>query len=328
MGIPAVLIGIQIPAWVSFLLSPEMRWRADFRAYYVAGSILRAGQASHLYDVASDNLTSAFIHPAYEAVLYLPLSFLSIGAAHVIWAAINFVLIFVLCRTLSEHIPNLRALLPWLPAALTFSFVPIGHTLMQGQDSLLLALLFAIALTKLHKEHLFTAGILVGLGAFRFQFLIPLIVLFALWRGWRILLSVMVSGGAALLASCALVGIRAQVHYFSVLRELADPSRQAVTHMANIRAVMTAAGLGSVTLVVLVSAGILIAIAWMGRAMSWSSRLLLAICAGCLLSYHFFLHDLSILIIPILVVCDQALAAKKYLQLASLMLALDRKSVV
>jgi hypothetical protein len=71
-------------------------------------------------------------------------------------------------------------------------------------------------------------------------------------------------------------------------------------------------------LISVVSIIILLLVAWLGRRARWDSRLLLGIASACLLSYHVFLHDLSLLIIPIVVTCDRALAQGKYLNLGVL----------
>src|SRR5215831_9937162 len=186
MSIPAVLIGLQLSAWIGFVLSPERQNRADFRAYYYAGEIVRSGRPHHLYDSYDRaNITSAFIHPAYEAALFVPLTFLSIRTAHAVWIVINLGILAWISRLLNFAVANLRALLWWLPAAILAAFLPISECLMQGQDSLLLLFLIVLAFERLHREELFLAGALLGLGTFRFQFLAIVVLLFLLWKCWN-----------------------------------------------------------------------------------------------------------------------------------------------
>src|SRR5579864_7936217 len=186
MTIPAVLVGLQISAWIGFVLSPGRQERADFRAYYYAGEMLRAGKVQQLYGAYdSANVTSAFIHPAYEALVFFPFSFLSMRLAHALWIVLNCGVIYCIYRVLRSDLAQLRALLAWLPFAILVSYLPINEALMQGQDSLLLALLVSLAFERLDHERLFSAGMLLGLGTFRFQFLAVLILLFLLWKGWR-----------------------------------------------------------------------------------------------------------------------------------------------
>src|SRR5262245_17712940 len=52
MGIPAILIGVQISAWIIFLSFPDAIWiRADFRDIYTSGYMVRSGYAHQLYDL-------------------------------------------------------------------------------------------------------------------------------------------------------------------------------------------------------------------------------------------------------------------------------------
>ena len=323
MAVPAVLIGLQLSAWIGFVLSPARQQRADFRAYYYAGEILRAGHAHHLYDGYDPaNPTSAFIHPAYEATLFLPLSFLSMRAAHLVWLVLTLMLIYVLDRALRPDLGNLRELFPWLSLAILFSFLPVSETMMQGQDSLLLAVLLVFAFERLRNKEMFAAGLLLGLGAFRFQFLAVMILLFLLWKGWRVVAGFCASGAIMLLLSSALVGWEGQRQYLRLLKRIADPSQQPVVHMVNLRATMTALSAGSPVLIALLSVILLLAVAWMGRKAQWDSRLLLATAAACVLAYHVFLHDLSLLVVPLLVTCDRALAQGKYINLGILALVL------
>jgi hypothetical protein len=323
MTIPAVLVGLQISAWIGFVLSPGRQQRADFRAYYYAGEMLRAGKAHQLYAAYdSVNVTSAFIHPAYEALLFCPFSFLPMRTAHLLWIVLNGGVIYFIYRILCSDLVRLRALLAWLPLAILVSYLPINEALMQGQDSLLLALLVSLSFERLQHGRLFPAGMLLGLGTFRFQFLAAIILLFLFWKGWRLIAGFCVTALPAFLLSSLLVGTEGQRQYLRLLKRLADPSQQPMTHMVNLRAFMTALGVSSTAILFALSVCALLFVAWLGRGAAWHSRLLLAVAASCLLSYHAFLHDLSLLIVPLMVTCDRALEKAKYLNLGILALVL------
>src|SRR5689334_18531354 len=98
LGITAILIGLPLLGWPSFLLYVVPDGHADFRANYTAGYLLRTGQP--LYDyalevgvqnqkVSHEEVALPFIHPAYEALLYVPLSFLTYLQAYWVWFAVN-----------------------------------------------------------------------------------------------------------------------------------------------------------------------------------------------------------------------------------------------
>ena len=50
MAIPAILIGIQIPTWLTFIPSRSVELQADFRVLYTAGYMTRTGQRLGLYN--------------------------------------------------------------------------------------------------------------------------------------------------------------------------------------------------------------------------------------------------------------------------------------
>src|SRR4051812_10940659 len=71
-SIPAISIGVQIATWTIFVLG-GFTDRLDFGAFYRSGLILRTGHVADLY--ALNPPTFDFIHPAYEALLFVPLSY-------------------------------------------------------------------------------------------------------------------------------------------------------------------------------------------------------------------------------------------------------------
>src|SRR5260370_25298438 len=74
-----------------------------------------------------------------------------------------------------------------LPVMMALGFLPVGICLVQGQDTILLLLILAGAyrLEKNGKE--FTSGLILGLGMFRFQLVIPLVVWLCFERKWKLL---------------------------------------------------------------------------------------------------------------------------------------------
>src|SRR6266849_9024976 len=87
MALPAVMLGLQIAGWI-FFLPGAMQGHCDFRHLYAAGYMVRTGHRGELYDYNveqrfQDNLVSReaialpFNHLAYEALLFVPYSYLS-----------------------------------------------------------------------------------------------------------------------------------------------------------------------------------------------------------------------------------------------------------
>src|SRR5215470_6271161 len=113
MGIPAILIGVQISAWIVFLSFPDAIWtRADFRDIYTSGYMVHSGYAHQLYDLEvqrqfQNQLVSertsllAFDHLAYETFMFVPFSYLPYPIAYFLfmgWNAALFVLSFSVIR--------------------------------------------------------------------------------------------------------------------------------------------------------------------------------------------------------------------------------------
>src|SRR5947207_15776513 len=99
LGVLPIIFCIQFLGWLTFFPN-ALRGHADFRQLYVAGYIVRTGGAHRLYDYSrqtelQDQLVSAderalpFIRPAYQAVLFAPLSWLSYRSAYLTFLGMN-----------------------------------------------------------------------------------------------------------------------------------------------------------------------------------------------------------------------------------------------
>src|SRR5438034_1164809 len=195
LSLPAVLVGVEIP---SFLLlgTRTLGVQSDFRVFYTPAYMLRTHQRGDIYDfssirrnqnlrVAPDNGAVPYLHPAYEAVLFIPLSFLPYRVAYLAWAGVNFAVLALVYFLMRPRLENLRALGPgWISPGLLIGFFPVAFAILAGQDSLLLLLATVGAFRHISKSE-FHAGVLLGLGMFRFQVLLPLILLFILWRSLK-----------------------------------------------------------------------------------------------------------------------------------------------
>jgi hypothetical protein len=321
MAVPSIMLGLQLSGWIVF--QPMIRsGHADFRNLYTAGYMVRTGHAHELYDygaqkkfqdalISQEAIAIPFIRPAYQAVLFAPFSLLPFHQAY--WAFLGFNLaVLVACfRLLRPCMNNLSCIWPGLPAGM-FLFLPIGTALMQGQDSIILLTLMAGALASIEKGREYLAGVLVAVGLFKFQFVIPIALLFLVWRRWRF--SAAFAGATAVLATVSIWigGAEQSVNYFrsviqiGVSHGLSSGVPLPVDHMANLHGALSAILGGSshvLPLTIATSAAMMIFAA--SRRPQGAEALLITIPVTALVSYYMFIHDMCILLVPIALTLDR-----------------------
>lgn len=307
---------------------------ADFSALYSAGQMVRQGMGRQLYNIASQKQIQSVLypklttrkglllydHPPFEALLFLPLAYVSYAAAYCVWALINILLLFLSYRLLSPYLRELKPVWKLLPSLIFFAFFPAFVAVLQGQDSALLLFIFALAYVNLKRGHELRSGFFLALGLFKFQFVLPFLVPFVLWRRWKFLGGVLASLLVLFLLSLPVAGFKGTLSYASFLfRLIQGLSSQHVQQalgilpntMPNIRGIIDVLG-PSLThssyqkpAIILLS---LIAMLWVAKKWrlnrSLSERTFdmgfgLAIVVSVLVSYHVQVHDMSLLLIPI-----------------------------
>ncbi len=326
MALPAVLVGVEIPSWLS-LGSQRFALQSDLRVFYTPGYMLRIGQAKDIYDfpavrrnqdkkVAPDNAAVPFLHPAYEAVVFMPLSFLPYRVAYVVWAGVNFLILGLISFLLRPCLADLSAVGPkWIPPALLLGFMPVAFTILAGQDSLFLLLILVLAYRRIASNEL-QAGILLGLGMFRFQVLLPIVALFLLWCSLKFVAGWVAGSAAVLSVSVVITGLDAQVQYARLLRQMGSVSFWLLLRrMPNLRALFAAYDFGIVPFA-LVSLSVFLVAAVIGSKLNPEQRLLLAVSVSALITYFLFLHDLSMLALPVLLAINEAIGRREGLRAA------------
>jgi len=330
LGILPIIFCMQFLAWLTFL-PKALRGHADFRQLYVAGYMVRTGHRTQLYDyaaqtyfqntlVSNDERALPFIRPAYQALMFVPFSLLPYRTAYLGFLLLNLLLLALAFLMLQPRLRGLSRVWPGLPPALFLGFYPVALALMQGQDSILLLALLAAVLVSLERNRDLTAGALAGVGLFKFQIVVPIVLLFLLWRRWRFvkgfmfsailvgLLSFITSGWAETVVFVhSLLSVGAGLP--AVPGEINFPLR--INIMANLRGLIY--GLASLRVpqrwlqvtTLLLSSIVVISVRARGRQQRGGDALVLAITAGVVVSYYLFIHDLSILLIPIVLTLDR-----------------------
>lgn len=316
---PLILV-MQITIWSVFLPKGGLRGIADFRPFYTGGYMIRTGHRKELcnYDAQKrfeDALVPVdidfmlpMIHLPFEELLFVPLSVFSYRTAYWIFLACNSALVVVCFWILKPKMQVLADRWQLFPILLFAGFYPISRALVQGQDSIILLALLAGAFWYIDRDRDLIAGLLIGIGVFKFQIVIPLVFLLLVWRRWRVAAGFAVSAAAATMISFWLVGVHGMREYAETLAAMTAHlnSRADILHygavpssMVNIRGLITAllggtlSHFGSLFVIFALSVAVLLIAAW--QRLSFQ----LAIMASSLVSYHFLCHDASILVIPL-----------------------------
>jgi len=189
-------------------------------------------------------------------------------------------------------------------------FFPLFGAIIQGQDCILLLFLYVLAVVTFKKEKDAVTGAILGLGLFRFQLVLPLVLILAV-RRWRLLLGFVPVAGLLVLVSLAMLGWRGVVDYMRLVLTLektgAGGSIVAVG-MPNLRGMI--AGLpgvdaGSTLGMVFIFAFSIVVIlitVWQIRPAPYSIlfSFILATIAAVLVSYHALTYDLTLLLPAVL----------------------------
>ena len=306
---------------------------ADFSTFYSAAWIVHSGMGHQLYatnvqthvqsllypSAVTRNGLLPYIHPPFEVLVYLPLAYVSYPVAYTIWVLFSILLLLLSLRLLWPYMEELKNLWAPLPILGVLCFFPVFVDLLQAQDSALLLLVFTLVFISLKKGLDFRAGLFLAIGLLKFQYALPFLVPFVLWRRWKFLGGFAVSSAALFVLSLPVTGFRGTLSYATFLSNLVKGlSSHHVQNalgilsntMPNIRGAVEM--LAPIVLpqsflkplIVLLSG---LAVLWLarrwplGRSLSekhFDLGFSLAVVTSLLVSYHLQMHDLSLLLIP------------------------------
>ena len=291
----------------------------DFTIFYAAARMVRSGQSHVLYDLSAQyrvqqefapkvrirQAALPYNHPPFEALLFVPFTFLPYVPAYLLWNLLNGMMVaasLMLLRRQFIEIGNLPLAFVVLAAT---GFVPVARAIIQGQDSILLLFLFVVALTAMEKGDDAAAGAALAAGLFKFHLVLPMVFLLSV-RRWRLLLGF--APVAALLGglSLAMVGWQhGAIGYAQLLLRLENTGAGGATvaNMPNLRGIIaTLSGArdgASLMPLAIACSSIVIVIAWWRlRRIRDSVRFafVLATATAILVSYHTLTHDLTLLL--------------------------------
>lgn len=294
--------------------------KVDFRTFYAAAHMVNSG---HLYDyqaelsaqstlVSPNRYALPFMFPPYAALLFAPFAWVSYKVAYWIFFALNLGFCVASVAVMRPYCQNLRARWTLAAALLFLSFMPLGRALQYGQVSLFLLLLYCACFAAVQSERPYLAGILLSLALIKFQIALPVVLLFLIWRQWRFVAG-FVSGAAALtLISIPITGLKGLFAYLHSLASMASQTGNETkfamfsAQMPDLYGFFHTLSPGPLGYVLTIVCSLAV-IVW---AATRKPSLPLALLAGLLVASHLYLYDLTLLLLPIVLVFDTEIDAK------------------
>lgn len=319
---------ILIVPWLGRLW-PQPR---DFGIFYTAARIclhdnphnlynltLQAQTQKRLYNIPAQLVSKRFLpynHLPYEVVLFLPLANLSASQALWIWRIESICLLFFTVWLFARTFPTRHNATRLFVIAL--AFFPVPFCLLTGQDTFVTLALLAVSLWFYKTERYVLAGAALGLCLFKFQLVVPIIIIFLVRRSWRVILGFVSSGTVVLIISGLIVGYEGMLSllHLWLKGETGGISCISPLTMPNIRGLVASIP-GAAPEVVLIatctlSLLLLFFVAHQSRILTSLQLFAVASCFVILVSFHTNVYDLTLLMLPILMAMDTLPGSGRY----------------
>ena len=299
----------------------------DFTAFLTGAQMIKEGKGKLLYDLKSQRATQQeIIKPIwpYEKRLlpfrslpfvgffFLSFSYFNLILSYKLFVVFNLVLLFLfilLSTRLFEAINKSKA---WLLIPLVY--IPVLHTLVQGQISLILTLnlLFIYQFIKLKKS--FIAGILYSLLLLKPQYLIIFPFLFILTKNkHRFISGALLSFSILLLISGWVSGPAALLNYPAFILSTENPHhRTYANHMGSLNSLLSLPFLSLSPFSILIFNGLLylfflVLFIQRYRLIGFEQSFAAAVLLSMLFAIHVLSPDWALLLIPTYLMTNQSL---------------------
>jgi hypothetical protein len=183
-------------------IANNLQGGGDWLAYYSAGHFFLEGRTSDIYDLNTFRLWQSqysgdyfapFLYAPVYSLFCIPLAIVPIAVSRILWLIIG----------LGISIAAARFSLNWSGLTFSqntlvmFSFGPLAYCLSVGQVSPITLFLFTIiAGIEWKAERGYLPGFIAGLGLYKPQLLIPLILYWVFNKRWRTMAGFILSSGA------------------------------------------------------------------------------------------------------------------------------------
>jgi hypothetical protein len=304
-----------------------MEGNNDFPPFYASAQMLREGQASRLYDFEAENRflqrTGGLVRPPnnhlpYENLIFVPFTYLHFGPAHILWTLLSAVMLVAVALLMRALPPGKSSFSPTLVTVL--AFFPVWNCVSQGQDSILLVFLFAISFWFWRRQQDDAAGFVLALGLFRPQLVLPFVFITFLSGKWRFVRGFIPGAVFVIGLSTCVVGFRGMADYARILisqgtqgsaSTLAQQWHVWPQLMPTLRGLLWITipswGAGKIESLLLLC-GTFGALLWAAKRMrnakdaaGFDLAFATAVAVVVLVSFHSYLHDFSLMILPLLI---------------------------
>jgi len=351
-----VLVGYLIAMVLLHAFFAVRSWRdvpigmPDFTIFYTAGRILQLGERNRLYDIdlqrqIQQQITPASIvkrgtilpynHPAFEALLFVPLAPFGYTAAYLLWLAINLSVLVSIPYFLSGFLPILNTVPKILWYLAMLAFFPIFLALLQGQDSILLLFLYTIAYVQMRRGRDALAGGILGLGLFKFHLVLPFVASLIFSARKRVLLGFLTVMAVVAAITVWVAGESGVLAYPGFVWETEHGKNYAwgsLSNTINLRGLLyevfpARSWQHALSLLIISGCFLGAAAAIWSRArflrvqgdksyFSFDFPFLVSMIATVLVSYHTLVHDWAILFLPVLLLSESLFSERQELQVA------------
>jgi Glycosyltransferase family 87 len=296
---------------------------SDFTQFYCAAQMVRRGLGSSLYDLTKQiefqsrvaRVQVFYNHPPFEALLFVPFTYVSYRAAYLLWTITSLSLLIIAVflieagRGITSSISQFMRVRVdvGLVTVVFLTFAPATTCLLLGQDSMLMLVIYSAAFVLLKRGSDFRAGCVLACGLFKFQLILPFALILLLRHKWSALRGLGLVGTLLVMIS---VGISGAGVLSAYPRFLFDSTYQSIggfapEFMPNIRGlsfVLSRGKLAGLAFGVLVAACSIVVLWYAAR--NWQDEQLptsfaASVLATLLSSYHLYNYDLTLLLLPI-----------------------------
>lgn len=305
----------------------------DFTIFYTAGKILDAGRAAQLYDddlqraiqqpismtVKNGGTILPFNHPPFEALVFAPVAELPYQTAYIVWFVVDFAIIAASIALLRRHTLALAKLPFWIWLLAAVGFPPLFVALMHGQDVIWVLFCYVAAYVALSHRNDFKAGAWLGLGLCKFHLILPFIFAFLAQNRRKVLAGFFLTALILTVVGFAVVGVRTALDYPLYVWRAEHNAQYAWatdhSNNPNLRGLIVYFLPGgmprlSTAIVIGISVCVLLSAAYIWKQLrSWGPEgdklgFAVNVIATVLVSYHTWVQDLSLLLLPVVIVLD------------------------